>query len=146
MKKHILYNGIKWYSHPSGYYNNNSMNPTKLHIRIWIDANGPVPKGCVIHHKDEIKTHNDLDNLQCMTKAEHSRLHQLGKVVSEVTISKLSKANFKPITCEETKEVFKSVNAAAKAKGITSSVISNSLSGRYKTAGGYHWQYYREEL
>lgn len=37
----------------------------------------PIPKGYVVHHKDEDTTNNDPDNLQLMTKKEHDRLHKL---------------------------------------------------------------------
>ena len=29
-----------------------------------------------VHHRDHDKTNNVVENLQCLTKAEHSRLHQ----------------------------------------------------------------------
>lgn len=28
-----------------------------------------------VHHKDEIRNHNDIDNLELMTRAEHASLH-----------------------------------------------------------------------
>jgi DNA-binding Lrp family transcriptional regulator len=34
-----------------------------------------VPPKHVIHHKDENKQNNSADNLECMTRAEHMRLH-----------------------------------------------------------------------
>lgn len=43
------------------------------------------------------------------------------------------------IKCVETGEIFNSIKLAAKSKGISSSSISNSLSGRIATAGSYHW-------
>ena len=36
---------------------------------------GEIPKGYVVHHKDEDKSNNDFDNLQVMTDADHRRLH-----------------------------------------------------------------------
>lgn len=38
-------------------------------------AYGEIPKGYVVHHKDEDKSNNDFDNLQVMTDADHRRLH-----------------------------------------------------------------------
>lgn len=37
----------------------------------------------VVHHRNENKRDNRLENLQVMTRAEHARLHQTGHVYSE---------------------------------------------------------------
>ena len=34
-----------------------------------------VPHGMVIHHKDFDRMNNSFDNLVCITKEEHDRLH-----------------------------------------------------------------------
>ena len=34
-----------------------------------------IPKGYHIHHKDHDLTNNDIDNLECLTAAEHRRHH-----------------------------------------------------------------------
>jgi hypothetical protein len=36
-----------------------------------------IPAGFVVHHVDEIRDDNDLDNLALMTRAAHARLHAL---------------------------------------------------------------------
>ena len=46
-----------------------------LHQDIWIYYHGEIPKGYEIHHIDGDKGNNDIYNLQCLTKAEHRRLH-----------------------------------------------------------------------
>lgn len=38
-------------------------------------------KNEVVHHKDEVRSNNDPDNLEVMDKGEHARLHNLGKRV-----------------------------------------------------------------
>lgn len=47
----------------------------RLHIYIWEKANGKVPNGYQIHHKDGNKDNNELDNLQLLTRSEHMKLH-----------------------------------------------------------------------
>lgn len=37
---------------------------------------GIVPAGYVVHHKDDNPLNNRLDNLQLVTRAEHSKLHR----------------------------------------------------------------------
>jgi hypothetical protein len=43
----------------------------------------------VVHHKDENKSNNLIDNLEIISREEHSRLHMKGKKISEETIKKL---------------------------------------------------------
>lgn len=53
----------------------------------------------------------------------------------------------KKIICVETGEVFNSIADAAKAKGIKhKSNISTVAKGKAKTAGGYHWEYYKSSV
>ncbi|MFA5239790.1 MAG: HNH endonuclease signature motif containing protein [Phycisphaerae bacterium] len=47
-----------------------------LHRDIWEDANGPIPKGYIIHHKDGNPLNNEPDNLQCVSTKEHGQLHK----------------------------------------------------------------------
>ncbi|WP_175179308.1 HNH endonuclease signature motif containing protein [Achromobacter denitrificans] len=46
----------------------------------------------VVHHLNEDKSDNRIENLQVMSRAEHSRLHQMGKPVLAETRSRLSEA------------------------------------------------------
>lgn len=45
------------------------------HDVIWEAANGPIPKGYDVHHKDEDKLNNDMDNLELLKKVDHKRVH-----------------------------------------------------------------------
>lgn len=45
-------------------------------VKVWEDANGPVPKGMLIHHHDHDKMHDDLSNLRCITRAQHAEEHR----------------------------------------------------------------------
>jgi hypothetical protein len=44
--------------------------------KVWVDANGPIPKGCVVHHIDHNHENHALSNLQCMTYQEHNLHHK----------------------------------------------------------------------
>lgn len=45
------------------------------HRVVWEQAHGPIPKGCQIHHKNEDRSDNRLENLECLTVLQHKRLH-----------------------------------------------------------------------
>lgn len=50
----------------------------------------------------------------------------------------------KKVVCIETKEIYTSLSDAQKNTGINATAISNCCKGKYgfKTAGGYHWQFF----
>ena len=56
-----------------------------------------------------------------------------------------NKHSFIQVICVETGVIYDSVSMAAKALNIKRSSISNVLTGRSKTAGGYHWKYADEK-
>lgn len=47
------------------------------HRIIWEQDIGPIPQGFHIHHKDGNKFNNLIQNLECISHAEHMRLHRL---------------------------------------------------------------------
>lgn len=48
------------------------------HILVWEAANGPLPKGYIVHHVNHIKDDNRLENLVAMPRGKHN--HQHGQV------------------------------------------------------------------
>lgn len=43
---------------------------------VWETANGPIPEGMGIHHKNEDKLDDRLENLELVSKAEHLAEHR----------------------------------------------------------------------
>jgi hypothetical protein len=41
-----------------------------------VEANGSLPRGSVVHHKDRNSENDALDNLQAMTRAAHAEEHR----------------------------------------------------------------------
>ena len=108
--------------------------------------------------KDYAKDRNNYIQLcpSCHRKydfTEDQRLNQSkaakGRVVSKITRKKISlagkgKGNIPVIKLSRDGkkiEEFDSVSSAAKATGILQTAISNTLTNRAKTAGGFLWQY-----
>lgn len=63
----------------SGYYlSTKKINGSRkrLHIYVWEKHNGSIPKGFEINHIDENKDNNEIENLQCLTRAEHLQFHK----------------------------------------------------------------------
>jgi hypothetical protein len=46
-----------------------------LHRAIWENAHGPIPKGYMVHHIDHNPLNNALENLECVSRAEHAKRH-----------------------------------------------------------------------
>jgi hypothetical protein len=50
-----------------------------LHHYIWKQKNGDIPRGYHIHHIDNNRANNDLNNLMLLTAEDHQRLHHASK-------------------------------------------------------------------
>jgi group I intron endonuclease len=87
---------------------------------------------------------------ECRKVSEESRLRMSeshkGIEQTKQTKEKISKANSKKVICLETGEVFESFIAAGKSINKSQVAISNCVSGKLKTAGGFHWQIYNDSL
>ena len=71
-KDYVEFNGNKFYKMSNGYYKGNS---GWLHIAVWKSAYGEIPDGYEIHHIDFDPSNNGLENLQCLLRAEHKKIH-----------------------------------------------------------------------
>lgn len=49
--------------------------------KIWEEHYGEIPKGYVIHHIDGDTKNDRIENLRCMSKSEHKKLHEKEKTV-----------------------------------------------------------------
>jgi hypothetical protein len=50
---------------------------------VWEAANGPIPRGRIIHHDNEDPMDDRLENLLMVTRAEHAAIHSTPEVARE---------------------------------------------------------------
>lgn len=50
-----------------------------VHRLVWEYFHGPIPKGYIIRHRDGNKLNNEIDNLECLSRAEHCAKHRQEK-------------------------------------------------------------------
>lgn len=78
-QKIALFNGIRFVrDERTGFYLSSQKIGNKrkrLHVYVWEHFNGPVPEGYHVHHIDQNRFHNDIENLQCVEEVAHITYH-----------------------------------------------------------------------
>ena len=48
------------------------------HLVVWVSAGNKIPeKGWLLHHENDDRTDNRIENLKLMSRADHNALHNL---------------------------------------------------------------------
>lgn len=71
----IVWNERKFTIDHHGYYRETSGPRKHLHRLVWSQANGRIPKGYDVHHKDGNQQNNKLSNLELLTESDHGKAH-----------------------------------------------------------------------
>jgi len=71
-------------SHPTKRRKNGKSASCLWHIKVWIEANGEIPKGHIIHHINGDKWDYSLENLECLSRRDHALKHSNKKIVPRV--------------------------------------------------------------
>ena len=80
------FNGAKFHIGTNGYFyktlgSNQKQIRNKsresMHRFVWEFYNGSIPKGFIVHHKDEKKDNNNIENLILMDKKDHRKMHSI---------------------------------------------------------------------
>lgn len=129
----------------NGYYSvklskNNELRSYRIN-RLVAEAFIPNPdnKPTVNHINHDI-TDNSVENLEWATHIEQcdqkwrEHLHILNKAWCS-----------KEVRCIETGIIYKSAMEAQRCTGVNQGNLIQHLKGKYKTCGGFHWEYTRKE-
>lgn len=68
-----VYDDIKFTLRNTGYYSMTTGDRCLMHRYVWQKERGEIPEGWDIHHIDCNKANNDINNLECLPKSEHTR-------------------------------------------------------------------------
>lgn len=71
----VEWNGSKWSLRDNGYMGRTTGDREMMHRVVWEFHNEPIPDGWDVHHIDRDRTNNDITNLMCLPKDEHTKLH-----------------------------------------------------------------------
>lgn len=52
-----------------------------MHRLVWQVANGAIPNGMEVHHKNGVKSDNRIENLELLDRQTHRRLHEGWRLV-----------------------------------------------------------------
>ena len=91
-------------------------------------------KGFDIHHIDENKMNNSLENLVYLTRSEHAKIHnKIGKKLSEETRRKMSDARKRENLSEETRRKLSEAGTGERnyMYGKRYKFVNNGIENRY---------------
>tara|TARA_R110002049_G_scaffold4063_2_gene29295 strand:- start:6561 stop:7109 length:549 start_codon:yes stop_codon:yes gene_type:complete len=130
-KPFIVYNGLKFTINKNGYYECTTQDRLMLHNLVYETEKGSIPEGNVIHHLDNIKINNKIENLKPISPSEHSKLHN--------SVSGWN-GMCKKVICVETKEIFNSINELAKKHNQYPSNVSRYYIDGKRKLNGYTYE------
>src|SRR3990167_1741572 len=70
----------------------------RMHVFIWESKNGKVPKGFHVHHKDNNRSNNTLENLEMLSAHEHLSHHAKNWTLEQIKRNKEHMAKIRPLT------------------------------------------------
>lgn len=68
--------GVRYCRNFYGYYRSCGKSKLALHREVWAHEHGPIPEGYEVHHKNEDKGDNRLENLECLPLFVHRSAHK----------------------------------------------------------------------
>ena len=78
---HQRFNGVTYRPIKEGHFVKPQLH---LHRVVWEYYHGNIPDGYHIHHVDEDKTNNRIENLQALTASEHRSVHVKNRIAPKI--------------------------------------------------------------
>jgi DNA-directed RNA polymerase subunit RPC12/RpoP len=76
MTNHQEHYGKKFYQDKDkGYWISTCCPKIRAHRWVWIQNHGKIPKGYHVHHRDENKSNNSIENLELIESSRHLSIH-----------------------------------------------------------------------
>lgn len=75
LKPAQVFDGVKFTPNTDGYFRRTDGDRELMHRYVWMFYNGEIPFKFEIHHRNENKADNRIENLEMLSKAEHTRLY-----------------------------------------------------------------------
>lgn len=94
-----------------------------------------------VNHKDDVKTNNNVDNLEWATDMEQT-VHAI-KYLGKNPHHTKNRRRRKVIRSDG--KVYNSIKEAAESNKLFTSNIIVYCQGKINTVGGYGWEYYKED-
>lgn len=128
LKQHLNKEG--YYTYVTSLGKRGTYKAIKIHRAVALTFVNGYKNGLVINHKDGNKTNNLYTNLEWVTPKENSQ-HALQH---DLFIT------CKPIICNETKQIFRSIHDASKWCGLksTKSIIDYFINSEHRKSAGKH--------
>ena len=127
----LFYEGHKVYmngDYPAIWMNNKTIH---IHRLEWIKHHGKIPKGYIVHHRDENKFNWSIDNLELLSKSEHIRKHK--DIVHRKGIKVIARK-------DELELTFDSIKQAAEFCKTYTSAIHRIFKGKQKQSKGWTFE------
>lgn len=126
---HQRFNGCTYNEDKVGHFAHNHF----IHRDVWQYYHGDIPDEYQIHHVDENKANNAVENLQCLTKQEHRRLHNKQPLHEERVCKTCGKIFIVQKACQQ-RALYCSEKCQSKVKKICSLCGKEFLTTSYKPA------------
>jgi hypothetical protein len=68
-----VYDGKTFTLRNHGYFSSTTGKRTLMHRYVWEKEKGAIPDNYDIHHLNGIKSDNRIENLECLSKSEHTK-------------------------------------------------------------------------
>jgi hypothetical protein len=75
LRQFQMFDSKKFTLRDTGYYSLSNGGRYLMHRYVWEYFNGAIPSDYDVHHIDEDRSNNSISNLECLPKADHTRLH-----------------------------------------------------------------------